>query len=122
MNDLTPRQHCVARFWARHYEDEGFYPALQAYASEMGVHRVTVFEHCRELVKRGVMERRVRQQPAYLLTKKAQRHFGNGVVSGASSSGKARSDSPAEMRAVPPSDLERHESREGRSSGEATSS
>jgi len=55
--NLTPRQLQIARRIRDYRAAKGYSPTLQELADELGVSKVTVFEHVGALVKKGVLVR-----------------------------------------------------------------
>jgi len=54
---LTPRQLQIVRCIEQYRSSNGYSPTLQELAAELGVSKVTVFEHVEALVKKGVLLR-----------------------------------------------------------------
>jgi len=57
---LTDRQHRVLEFIRSYQGERGLSPTLEEVARHIGVHRVTVFGHVRELVRKGYLRKRDR--------------------------------------------------------------
>ena len=55
--NLTPKQLRVLDFVKTFRETQGFSPTMQEIADELGVSKVTVFEHVEALVTKGALER-----------------------------------------------------------------
>ncbi len=54
---LTPRQLAILRFIRDYKRSHGYSPTMQEVADELGVTKVTVFEHVGALVKKGLLRR-----------------------------------------------------------------
>ncbi len=54
---LTPRQLAILRFIRDYRRSHGYSPTMQEVADELGVTKVTVFEHVGALVKKGLLRR-----------------------------------------------------------------
>lgn len=54
---LTKRQAEIVAFLRRFRDEHGISPTLEEIAQHLGVHRVTVFGHVRELERKGVLRR-----------------------------------------------------------------
>ena len=54
---LTPRQLQIVRYIGQCRNNNGYSPTLQELAGELGISKVTVFEHVEALVKKGVLLR-----------------------------------------------------------------
>ena len=55
--NLTPKQLRVLEFVRQYRENHGYSPTMQEIADELGVSKVTVFEHVQALVSKGALER-----------------------------------------------------------------
>ena len=55
--NLTPKQLRVLDFVRQYRENHGYSPTMQEIADELGVSKVTVFEHVEALVSKGALER-----------------------------------------------------------------
>jgi repressor LexA len=55
--NLTPKQLRIFEFIRSHRASKGFSPTMQEIADELGVTKVTVFEHVEALVKKGALVR-----------------------------------------------------------------
>ena len=55
--NLTPKQLHIARLIRDHRVAHGYSPTIQEIADDLGVSKVTVFEHVGALVKKGVLQR-----------------------------------------------------------------
>lgn len=55
--NLTPKQLRVLDFVKDFRENQGFSPTMQEIADDLGVSKVTVFEHVEALVSKGALER-----------------------------------------------------------------
>jgi len=55
--NLTPKQLRVLRFVRSFREEHGYSPTLREIAAELGVSKITVFQHLRALEKRGAIRR-----------------------------------------------------------------
>lgn len=55
--NLTPKQLRVLEFVRQYRESHGYSPTMQEIADELGVSKVTVFEHVQALVSKGALER-----------------------------------------------------------------
>jgi repressor LexA len=55
--NLTPKQLRVLDFVCQYRENHGYSPTMQEIADELGVSKVTVFEHVEALVSKGALER-----------------------------------------------------------------
>ena len=54
---LTPRQWDVLLFVAEHRHRHGYSPSLQEIADHLGTSKVSVYEHVRTLLRKGVLVR-----------------------------------------------------------------
>ena len=54
---LTPQQIRIFRFVRDYRNSKGYSPTMQEIANELGVSKVTVFEHVEALIQRGALIR-----------------------------------------------------------------
>jgi repressor LexA len=69
---LTPRQLQILTFVRDARRNLGYSPTLQEMADELGISKITVFEHVETLVKKGMLTRRSNRARSLDLTPKAQ--------------------------------------------------
>lgn len=69
---LTPRQLEILAFVRDARRNLGYSPTLQEMADELGISKITVFEHVESLVKKGMLTRRSNRARSLDLTSKAQ--------------------------------------------------
>ena len=54
---LTPKQFQITQFVHRYDQEHGFSPTLDEIAAELGVSKVTIFEHMKAMEKKGAVVR-----------------------------------------------------------------
>ncbi len=69
---LTPRQLEILTFVRDARRNLGYSPTLQEMADELGISKITVFEHVETLVKKGMLTRRSNRARSLDLTPKVQ--------------------------------------------------
>ena len=65
---LTPRQLEILTFIRDYRRNEGYSPTLQEIADELGISKITVFEHVESLLKKGMLTRRSNKARSLELT------------------------------------------------------
>jgi repressor LexA len=55
MVNLTPKQLNIVRFVVRYRDDRGLAPTLEEIAQELGVSKITVYEHVAQLERKGAI-------------------------------------------------------------------
>jgi repressor LexA len=69
---MTPRQLEILTFVRDARRNLGYSPTLQEMADEMGISKITVFEHVETLIKKGMLTRRSNRARSLDLTPSAQ--------------------------------------------------
>ncbi len=69
---LTPRQLNILTLVRDYRRDEGYSPTLQEIADDLGISKITVFEHVEALLRKGMLTRRSNKARSLALTSSAR--------------------------------------------------
>jgi len=87
---VTPRQMQILRFIRDHEQEHGYAPTMQELADELGISKVTVFEHLEHLRRKGLVKRRRHEARSMALTERVmlpQRQAGSLPLAGVIAAG-----------------------------------
>jgi len=87
---VTPRQMQILRFIRDHEQEHGYAPTMQELADELGISKVTVFEHLEHLRRKGLVKRRRHEARSMALTERVvlpQRRAGSLPLAGVIAAG-----------------------------------